>query len=111
MAIIKTSYPEYYRQTSEIEDAINLWSEMLANDDPNIISKATKKFIQTDTKGFPPKIGQIRMIAEDIRHAEWIEHQQAANKLPEPERHTVPMPEELKKKIRDKFSLPSKEGK
>lgn len=67
MAIIKTAYPEYYRQSNDIEDTINLWQEMMQDDDEKFISLAVKEFIKTDTKGFPPKIGQIRELAKTIR--------------------------------------------
>ena len=70
MAIIKTAYPEYYRQSNDIEDTINLWQEMMQDDDEKFISLAVKEFIKTDTKGFPPKIGQIRGIAKTIRSDE-----------------------------------------
>ena len=70
MAIMRTAYPEYYRQQNDIEDTVNLWLEMLEGDDPIIISKAVKEFIKNDDKGFPPKIGQIREMAKSIRRQE-----------------------------------------
>jgi len=99
MAIIKTSYPEYYRQGAEIEDAVNLWSEMLTDDDARLISLAVKHFIKTEIKGFPPKIGQIRGIAADIKHKEYEERKKLLE-LTEPDRDKEPMPEELKHKLK-----------
>ena len=99
MAIIKTSYPEYYRQTSEIEDAVNIWSEMLIDDDARVTGMAVKHFIKTDIKGYPPKIGQIRGIAADIKHKEYEERKKLLE-LPEPDRDKEPMPEDIKHKLK-----------
>lgn len=88
MAIIKAAYPEYYSQTNDIRDAVNLWTELLANDDPILIGKAVKEFIKNDDKGFPPKIGQIREMAKTIRRQEAQEERmvEQQKKLNEPQR-------------------------
>ena len=81
MAIIKTAYPEYYRQSSDIEDAINLWHEMFRQDDSILIGEAVKRFIKQDDKGFPPKIGQITNIAKDIRAEQRRERERERTRL------------------------------
>ncbi len=62
MAIIKQVYPRYYaEQTREdLEVAVNLWTDLFAEDDGKLVYAAVKAFIASDTKGFPPSIGQIR---------------------------------------------------
>ena len=81
MAIIKTAYPEYYRQSSDIEDAINLWHEMFRQDDSVLIGEAVKRFIRNDDKGFPPKIGQIANIAKDIQAEQRRERERERTRL------------------------------
>lgn len=81
MAIIKTAYPEYYRQTNEIEDAINLWHEMFLQDDSVLIGEAVKRFIKNDDKGFPPKIGQIANISKDIQAEQRREQERERTRL------------------------------
>lgn len=100
MAIIKTAYPEYYRNQTDLIDAVNLWAEMFTKDDATLIAKAVKKFIKTDSKGFPPKIGQISTLAAEIRKAEWEQRKREQDALPEPEIKIAPMPEETKERLR-----------
>ena len=99
MAIIKTAYPEYYRNQTDLIDAVNLWAEMFAKDDAALIAKAVKKFIKTDSKGFPPKIGQISTLAAEIRKAEWEQRKREQDALHAPEIKAVPMPDEIRRKI------------
>jgi hypothetical protein len=40
--------------------AVNLWHMMFEDDDAQLVSAAVKAFIASDTKGFPPAIGQIK---------------------------------------------------
>ena len=81
MAVIKTAYPEYYRQSSEIGDAINLWHEMFRQDDSVLIGEAVKRFIKQDDKGFPPKIGQINNLARDIKAEQRREQERERTRL------------------------------
>lgn len=52
----------YYRNKSkeELNVAVNLWAEMFADDNINLVKEAVKAYIATDEKGFPPVIGQIK---------------------------------------------------
>lgn len=62
MAILRTAYPGYYKGQSR-EDAtaaVNLWADLFADDDPGVVLAAIKAHIATDTKGYPPVIGQIK---------------------------------------------------
>ena len=62
MAILRTAYPGYYKGQSR-EDAtaaVNLWADLFADDPPDVVLAAIKAHIATDTRGFPPVIGQIK---------------------------------------------------
>lgn len=62
MAVIKEFYPAFHRdKTSEqIQVSVTLWHEMFKDDDGNQVLAAVKAFVATDTKGFPPSVGQIK---------------------------------------------------
>lgn len=93
MAVIKTAYPEYYRDQEYLEDAARLWHEMLKDENANIIGKAVKEFIKSDKKGYPPKIGQIVDIAREISLSEWRSN---LHNLSEPSINAVTMPNEFR---------------
>lgn len=99
MTAIRAAYPNYYRVQAEIDDAINLWAEMLVDDKAEYIAKAVKEFIKTDISGFPPTIGQIRNKAGEIKKAEYDKRKRETDMLPEPEIDIAEMPEELKRKM------------
>lgn len=106
MSAIKVAYPSYYKSQNEVDDAINLWVEMLIDDDLNYIAKAVKQFIKTDPKGFPPSIGQIRTLAAEIRRAEYDERQRQISQLPEPKPKREPCPPETWEKMQNLFKMP-----
>jgi len=62
MAILREAYPMYYKNKAkdELTASVNLWASMFAEDDPRLVQSAIKAWIATDTKGFPPVIGQIK---------------------------------------------------
>lgn len=62
LAVLKAAYPSYYvnQKEQDVKAVISLWQEMFANDNPQIVAAAVKAFINSDIKGFPPSIGQIR---------------------------------------------------
>lgn len=69
MGTLKVAYPQYYsRQTpEEAAAAVALWQMMFAEDDAKLVSAAVKAFIATDTKGFPPVVGQIKDKLDKLR--------------------------------------------
>lgn len=79
MAVLKTAYPSYYKQVSRDEAlaAINLWSEMFADDDPAIVSAATKALIASRTEGFPPTIGAVKAKMHDIANPDVMTEDEA----------------------------------
>lgn len=62
MAIIRQFYPRYYHETSreDAQIAARMWQDMFSEDDGKLVYAAVKAFIASDTKGFPPSVGQIR---------------------------------------------------
>lgn len=66
MAILKTAYPNYYKDGSNLEQAANLWAELFKDDDAAVVAVAVKAFIVNDEKGFPPVIGQIKTLVHNL---------------------------------------------
>lgn len=62
MSTLRAAYPMYYAKqgVDDARAAVNLWHMMFENDDAQLVSAAVKAFIATDTKGFPPAVGQIK---------------------------------------------------
>lgn len=62
LATLKVAYPSFYQNagTQELDDVVELWTAMFAEDDPQLVTAAAKAFIATDTKGYPPHIGAIK---------------------------------------------------
>lgn len=62
MSVLRGAYPQFYRdiRKQEAMDIINLWSDMFAYDDTELVAAAVKSLIDTDEKGFPPTIGQVK---------------------------------------------------
>ncbi|MCM1275810.1 MAG: replicative helicase loader/inhibitor [Lachnospiraceae bacterium] len=66
MAVLKTAYPNYYKNSGDLEQAAKLWAELFADDDVLVVAAAVKAFIANDEKGFPPVIGQIKAMVRDL---------------------------------------------
>ena len=62
MAVIKEFYPAFHKDKTpeQIQVSVTLWHEMFKDDDGNQVLAAVKAFVATDTKGFPPSVGQIK---------------------------------------------------
>lgn len=58
LMIIQAAYPNYKPPDKTV--AVNVWSEMLSDISYEQVSVAVKAYIQTDTSGFAPSIGNIR---------------------------------------------------
>ena len=116
MAILKASYPSFYRDTTrkDAEGIVNLWAEMFAEDDYRLVAAAVKALIASDSKGFPPVIGQVKeklrmltdkqdmteqeawgLVAKAVRNGVWGSKDEFA-KLPEDIRRIVGNPEQLR---------------
>lgn len=81
MAVLKEAYPMYYKDKGkeEINTAVNLWAEMFADDDVNLVKAAVKRYIATDIKGFPPVIGQIKQSLVKLTEPNELTEQEAWN--------------------------------
>lgn len=59
---MKAAYPNFYRGMgkADLEQILDLWTDMFQEDHPRIVAGAVKAFIATDSKGYPPVIGVIK---------------------------------------------------
>lgn len=69
MATLRAAYPQYYARQSveDAEAALNLWAMQFAEETAEEVSAAVSAFISSDTKGFPPSIGQIKEKLDMLR--------------------------------------------
>ena len=58
---LKRAYPQAYAKMTraEAEDLVSLWLDMLGGEDPVAAKDAVDALIAEDTRGFPPKVGQV----------------------------------------------------
>lgn len=58
---LKQAYPQTYAKMTrvEAEEMVSLWSDMLGGEDPAAAMDAVNALIAEDTRGFPPKVGQV----------------------------------------------------
>ncbi len=79
MAILKAAYPMYYKDQAkeDLKETVNLWHEMFADDDVQLIKAAVKAYIASSINGFPPVIGQIKAQLNKITTPEQMTEQQA----------------------------------
>ena len=58
---LKQAYPQAYAKMTraEAEELVSLWLDMLGNEDPAEAMNAVNALIAEDTRGFPPKVGQV----------------------------------------------------
>lgn len=58
---LKRAYPQAYAKMTraEAEDLVSLWLDMLGGEDPSAAKSAVDALIAEDTRGFPPKVGQV----------------------------------------------------
>lgn len=79
MAILKAAYPNWYRGLTR-EDAlgaINLWTEMFADDRPEEVAAAVKILIAGQKEGYPPTIGAVKERLYRLRRPEERNGQEA----------------------------------
>lgn len=62
MDILTAAYPRFYsgQNASDMRKVIALWAEMFVRDDVRLVAAAVKSVIESDEKGFPPTIGQVK---------------------------------------------------
>lgn len=61
LTLLKVAYPNFYGKMSAKDGmaTLNLWAEMFADDDVNIVKFALHRLIETHT-GFPPDIAEVK---------------------------------------------------
>lgn len=64
LMVIQAAYPNYKPQDKTV--AVNVWTEMLSDIPYEKVSAAVKVYIQTNTSGFAPSVGDIREKVRDI---------------------------------------------
>lgn len=81
LAILKTSYPNYYKDltSEEVLNVIDLWTEMFSEDDVNLVKIAVKEVIKTSV--YPPAIAAIKNKIYDIQNLDDKEPIELWNKL------------------------------
>lgn len=58
---LKRAYPQAYAKMTraEAEEMVSLWLDMLSSEDHAAAKDAVNALIAEDTRGFPPKVGQV----------------------------------------------------
>ena len=64
LMVIQAAYPNYKPPDKTV--AVNVWAEMLSDIPYEKVSVAVKMYIQTDTSGFAPSVGDVRERVCDI---------------------------------------------
>lgn len=61
LTLLKVAYPNFYGKMSAKDGmaTLNLWAEMFADDDVNVVKFALHRLIETHT-GFPPDIAEVK---------------------------------------------------
>ena len=79
MAVIKEFYPSFHKDktSQQIQVSVNLWHEMFKDDDGNQVLAAVKAFVATDTKGFPPSVGQIKQRLVQLNAPDMLDEAEA----------------------------------
>ena len=79
LAVISEAYQRFQagKPPEAIDRAIAFWTSMFDGDDPALVTAAVKAFIATDTKGFPPVVGQIKALMREISRPEEMSEYEA----------------------------------
>lgn len=68
MAVLKATYPNFYKDMTrrDAEGVVALWTDMFSEDSYNAVAAAVKAFIASDSKGFPPVVGQVKQHVTEL---------------------------------------------
>lgn len=71
MAVLKATYPNFYKDMTrrDAEGVVALWTDMFSGDSYNAVAAAVKAFIASDSKGFPPVVGQVKQRVMELASA------------------------------------------
>lgn len=75
MDILRVAYPQFYRgvDSRDIALAVQLWTEMFAQDEVKTVLAAVKRLIALDTRGFPPAIGAVKEQVWRLTHPQELD--------------------------------------
>lgn len=67
LSVIKVAYPAFYAKITNADAhlTIDVWQGMFEQEDAAEVMLAVKSYIATDTRGYPPTVGQIKGL---LRH-------------------------------------------
>lgn len=76
-SILIAAYPNFdkFKDDNQVENMVNMWAMLFADDDSKLVGLAVKKHISTSK--WPPSIAEIREIMVDITHPDLIPPDQA----------------------------------
>lgn len=79
MDVLKTFFPQFYSKISSVEKlyAAQLWTAMFSEEGFEIVLSAVKAFVASDTKGFPPSVGQIKQKIRQITQPQALDEGEA----------------------------------
>ena len=79
MAILETAYPMFYAKKTqqEREDAVRLWAEMFADEPGELVAVAVKALIKSRVSTFPPGIGEITEMIQQITQPDQMTEMEA----------------------------------
>lgn len=68
--LLAHTYKSEFKNThpDDLKAEMKVWMHLLGCYDPNLVQRAIITFINTDTKGFSPKIGQIKEIMFNMKY-------------------------------------------
>lgn len=71
MSVLKATYPSFYKDMTrrDAEGVVALWTDMFAEDSYSTVAAAVRAFIVSDSKGFPPVVGQVKQRVAEITSA------------------------------------------
>lgn len=78
---IKAEYRNHFKDITAVDAnaMVDLWTDMFADVDYNIVGAAVKSYMLTNTSGHPPKVGQINEIIRKLTQPEAMTEQEASN--------------------------------
>lgn len=79
MAVLRAAYPQYYvkQSNADLQDIVNLWTEMFADEPYNLVAMAVKALIKTRESTFPPGIGEINARIMQLTQPEELSEMEA----------------------------------
>ena len=106
MKLIQSQYRGYCKDAEEARFSLAVMNKLFADWEYAQIEKALFRFMQNDSKGFPPVPGQLVTLATEIRKEEYEAKKREQDLLSEPKGERCPMPDEIRQKLDGLFKMP-----